>query len=530
MNIIPFPLGAKSGIQRDGTVYDSNHFTSGQYTRFYHGWPQKMLGWSDVLRGNNEVIGNMFAVPRSQSYDIYVGRPSSLSYFNITNDGVVGPEIVVTPTGLFTPNNQNLWWFTSTTINPDTNPQTIIVAQVSHNLDDITNEDENPTSSPVEGPVFYGYKGSSAPFAPIIDQDGQFVVASGGVIATDQNILIVYGVQGIRWCVLSNGIDQWSPWQPFSSTKCCAAINYQGSLLLWSLDSMYRAQYIPPTPDSGGTFGSWAIQSISPGISIWSAKSILVYQNIVYWVGRGQFYTYNGSISNLYNNMNKNWFFYNINKKFKSKIATFVDEVNDEIWFLYPRAEKDQIPNTENSHAVMYYTRSQEWNDTVMPRSMGLSLSTYDHRLMPSTKLYNSVVGTTSYVRTYPLFQHEYGYDEVFNNISYPINAHITYPIKDFFSAQPSSENNICMQTFRIEPDFVLPPNTEMTVNLINQMYAQSTPVVSPPYTFDLNTEYIDIAPTQARLVSVQFTSNCLGGYFEGGKILHGIQKGAAAA
>jgi hypothetical protein len=119
------------------------------------------------------------------------------------------------------------------------------------------------------------------------------------------------------------------------------------------------------------------------------------------------------------------------------------------------------------------------------------------------------------------MFQHEYGFDDVFT---------ITYPIKDFFSAQPSSENNICMQTFRIEPDFILEPDKTMIANVVNQMYAQSTPVVNGPYPFDLSTEYIDVSPTQGRLVAIQFVCDILGGYFEAGKTLHGIQKGASAA
>jgi hypothetical protein len=304
MNIIPITLGAKPGIQRDGTVYNSNHFTEGQFTRFYHGWPQKMLGWQSILTGIEEVVGSLFPVPNSRSYDIYEGRPSSLRYFKITNDGDIGPEVQVTPVAGFSINQANLWSFTSTTLTPLTDPRTIVVAQVGHTLNDITNEDE---VSPHSG-VFYGFKGSSDAFQQILDGDGEPVVASGGVIATPDNVLVVYGNRGISWCRTSD-ITDWSPWTPIGSTKCCAALNYQGSLLLWTLNGIYRANY----DASQNTF---SIQEISPNISIWSAKSIVVYQNIVYWVGKGQFYVFNGTVSNLYNNMNKNWFYNNINKKY----------------------------------------------------------------------------------------------------------------------------------------------------------------------------------------------------------------------
>lgn len=513
MNIIPTVLGAKPGIQRDGTRYNSNHFTSGEGVRFYHGWAQKILGWTNVFGENNfvgdgEVIGSMMGVPRSRSWDVYLGRPASLNFFNLTNDGNIGPEISRTPLTLFVPDDENLWCMTLALVYPASPAaESIIIAQVAHNLNDITNE--------TDGPVFFGPKNSNAPLTPMLD-DGSPIYCSGGVIESSGNI-VVYGNQGIRWCTTEN-ITTWSPWQPIGNTKCCAAVNYQGSLLLWTLNGLYRAQYVGA--ESG--LGTWSVQEISPNISIWSSKSILVYENIVYWLGKGQFYTFNGSVGNLYNTMNNNYFFDGFNRNFKAKAATFVDEKNQEIWFLYPRDD-----NSENSHAVMYYTESRVWNDTPMPRSLGLSLSTYDYRLMPSTKLYTSSSGG-SFFETYPLFQHEYGYDDVFNGTSRPIKASITYPIKDFFSAQPTAENNICILSFRIEPDFIL--LGEMTVKLINRMYAQDAPEETPEYTFDQTTTYIDIKPTQGRLVGVNFTIDVLGGYFESGKTLHGINKGAAAA
>jgi len=517
MNIIPIVLGAKPGIQRDGTSFHSDNFIAGQYCRFYHGWPQKMLGWADILQGTEEVVGSIFGNPNSQSYDVYLGRPSSLNYFNITNNGAVTGEITRTPVVGFTPNGENLWSFTATTLTSG-GAVPVVIAQVSPNLNDITTE--------TDGPVFYGSKNSNAPFVQFeaLTGDGPVgpITCSGGVIATSNNLIVVYGNEGIRFCLTSD-VTNWSAWETFGRTKCCAAINYQGSLLLWTLDGLYRAQYVP----GDAALGIFNISEISPNISIWSSKSIVVYQNIVYWVGKGQFYVYNGSVGRLDNIMNNNWFFdttTGVNRNYKAKIAGFVDELNDEICFLFPKG----VSASENNYMIMYYPQSRAWADSPMERSVALSLSTYDYRIMPSTKIYKTILTSNTIISTYPIFQHEYGYDDVFNNYAKPIDAFVIYPYKDFFSSQPSAENNICMQTFRVEPDFVLQGTMEL--NIINKMYAQSSDIFSDTYTFDQSTEYIDIAPTQGRLVSVQIRSNVVGGYFEGGKTLHGIQRGAAAA
>ena len=39
-----FSLDTQPGIQRDGTVFDKNFYTSGQWVRFQRGRPRKIAG------------------------------------------------------------------------------------------------------------------------------------------------------------------------------------------------------------------------------------------------------------------------------------------------------------------------------------------------------------------------------------------------------------------------------------------------------------------------------------------------------
>lgn len=519
MNIIPITLGSKAGIQRDGTTYQSNHFVDAKNTRFYHGWPTKILGWEEILLGNSEIVGSTYGIPNSQSYDIYLGRPSSLTFFNITNTGTVSPEVSRTPITGFSYDENNLWSFDSFTINTAGISQSYVVAQVAPNGVDITNE--------TKGGIFYGVQPGATALTPVINNTAGTtpvgpVVCSGGIICAFGLLIALDNNGDLRWCSTETIADlsDWTGYQNIGSTKCCAAVLYQGSLLVWTLSSLYRLTY-------DATNNRFEVQPLSGSISIWSANSIVEYQNNIFWVGKGQFYQFNGSINRINNLMNNTFFFgaQGVNRNYKGRIYSFVDEQNDEIWHMYPRGQTA----TQNTHAVIFSPQANVWYDTPIDRSTALSLTTYDYRIMTSSKIYQSIIpGSETIISTYPIWQHEKGYDEVFQGVSYPIEAYFEYPLKDFFTASPSPENNICMETFRIEPDFIL--EGTMQAYLINRMYAQSTPKVSDAYTFTSTTEKIDIKPVQGRLVSVRFVSNVLGGYFEGGRILHGINKGSAAA
>ena len=75
-------INALPGIQRDGTRLDSDKYIDGEWVRFYKGKPRKIGGYKLIDSGNNEIIRNMFVVPKDNSVDVYLGRPSSLSFIN----------------------------------------------------------------------------------------------------------------------------------------------------------------------------------------------------------------------------------------------------------------------------------------------------------------------------------------------------------------------------------------------------------------------------------------------------------------
>lgn len=534
-NPTPRIIQSKLGIQRDGTEYKSEHYINGQHVRFFHEWAEKMGGYDLIDIGNQEIVGSMYGVHKSVSNDVYLGRPSYLSYFNITNQGVVGEEIDRTPTAGFTPNPNNLWVFTgfSTDTGLTTDETTsYIVAQVAPNRQDI--------ASQVEGRIFIGDVNDDA--ALTILKDGSTadlpIQASGGVIRLG-TILVAYGNNGvIRWSDTNNP-NLWPSInsQTIANTKIVHAIEYFGSLLFWSLGSLIRGTYVPPVLDQGGTIltpSSFDIQVLSNNISILSSNSVAQYNQLVFWVGNGQFYIFNGSVSRLQNYMSNNWFFDSVNEQNLQKCFTWVNTLYDEVWFMYPRDDlANNIQYTECNAAVIYNVGRATWYDTQLQRSAALSLSTYRYPILSSSTLVTTVLDGIIY-NTFPIWRHEKGVDQVIYT-SYPftadtpkissaIDSFFEYSIYDLYSHQPSSDNNRLIQTMRIEPDFNI--RGAMQLEVRNRMYAQTRPKVTGPITFDGTTRFIDSAVSQGRQVSLSFRSNVVGGFYAAGKILHGIIAG----
>ena len=77
--------------------------------------------------------------------------------------------------------------------------------------------------------------------------------------------------------------------------------------------------------------------------------------------------------------------------------------------------------------------------------------------------------------------------------------------------------DNFWLHIERIEPDFI--QSGEMYVQVVGRPYAQVEDVYSDPYTFDPNTNKIDMRE-QRRLGRLKFGSNTQGGNYQMGRVL----------
>ena len=198
------------------------------------------------------------------------------------------------------------------------------------------------------------------------------VFVSGGVVSLHP-YCFVYGNNGlIRNC--SNGnIDDWvSPDANevnVATGKILQGLPVRGgsnspSGLFWSLDSLIRVSYAPQSLGVAGTanFSAptyWRYDIITSQSSFMSSAGVIEYDGIYYWVGTDRFMLYGGTVKEIPNPMNQNYFFDNLNynqrqKVFVSKVPRF-----GEIWWFYPRGNA-----SECTDCVIYNIRENVWYDT----------------------------------------------------------------------------------------------------------------------------------------------------------------------
>lgn len=536
-------LESQPGIQKDGTLYDRKSYVDGQWVRFYRGRPRMIGGYRMIDQGNTTLVRTLFNYDnpdKPNKVDTYIGRSNSVSYETFDLNGVGISEVDRTPSGLVV-NIDNVWDFdifidTETT---DGVATPYIVALVAPNASD--------SSNTTEGILYYGHTtgpNANDPLIPVVEAGtGNPIKASGGVVVAPPYI-IVYGNDGVmRWSEagkVSNwpsGVDVNT--QSIASNKIIKMVLSRGSaaplLLAWTLDTIYSVSYNPIVSE----FVSFTPVLIDNSITVMSPNSIVGYANEYYWVGLKKLYFFNGLVRPLENTMNAEFFFNSVNLGARSKIFGKVINSNSgtaEMWWFFPLGGP-QV--TENNHAIILnldIPGKRVWYDTPINRSAGYSSGIFPYPML-ADNVPLDVPTRTGIVQVYPIWMHEYtnpangGYDQIFDlpAVEVPIkvssiDAFFQTHIYDFFESNPA--NNRAMRTRRLEPDFLMNPNltNNMTLKVYNQYFpsdsiANGKVKITGPYTFNLNTDKIDVS-LQGRLASFRFEINQVGGIFEMGKTL----------
>jgi hypothetical protein len=212
------------------------------------------------------------------------------------------------------------------------------------------------------------------------------VSVSGGVV-TLHPYVFVYGNNGfIKNCAAGNAQD----WVSADANEVNVATGkiVQGlpvrggsnapSGLFWSLDSLIRVSYIGGT---GTPPQYWRYDIISSQSSILSSQSAIEYDGVYYWCGVDRFLLYNGTVKEIPNTFNQNYFFDNLNYNQRQKVWVTKVPRFGEIWWFYPRGDA-----TECTDAVIYNVRENVWYDAGQAlgarRSAGYFSQVFAHPVM----------------------------------------------------------------------------------------------------------------------------------------------------
>lgn len=490
--LLPIVITPEIGIQRDGTMYDTNKFTDGVWTRFYKNRAQKMGGYTIVDDGTDTIIRNLFSLNSQDSIILYIGRPTGLFYIVINPDLSTSGEINVTPSD-YVYNINTTWSLATISYN---NIDYILAIPLS-NATDISNN--------TPGILYYGTVGVPGVLTAVSGAPS----VTGGVVSVG-NFIFLFGSNGTVYWNDGGTLDGWDTVNDkivYETTQFVVAAPVRSgntlSALFWSLDFVAQLSYNGTTP-TNGTFVS---NYVSTQSTLLSANCVVSLDPFFYWIGNNSFYVFNGSVGEFENITNKEWFFANLNRDEKQKVYGFANRIYNEIWWLFPYGTA-----TENTNACICNIENQAqpfWFDTAnIPRAAAVSSSTqFPYPLMASSQPVQN--GSTT---IYPIWAHDYGTDQVQLGQTTAIYSSFT---TNWMTASDLDPTMDVMILDTIIPDILQSGKMSVTIN--TKGYPNSTSNVSPLFLLDTTTEFLTVRQ-KGTLFNLTFTSSQVGGAFLMGK------------
>ena len=167
-----------------------------------------------------------------------------------------------------------------------------------------------------------------------------------------------------------------------SGSKIIVAVETRQQTIVFTDTSLHAMQYLGPP----FTFG---IQKISENITIQSPNAAVAVDDRIFWMGRNEFYLYEGTVNRLPCTV-RDYVFNDINFDQAEKVFTAANTANSEIWWFYPSAN-----SSENDRYVSFNYLEQAWSYGNLARTAWLDRGVEQLPIAASTdkRLYNHEIG-----------------------------------------------------------------------------------------------------------------------------------------
>lgn len=276
--------------------------------------------------------------------------------------------------------------------------------------------------NPRGGGIYYWAKDTSYPRAvPLYQMPGAQSapqLAYQIMVSDNNGHVIAFGCDGefetpgvlnplkIRF---SSGNPNFLEWRTLSTTTAgeltigagsyfVQAVETKQQILVFTDSTLHSLQYVGPPI----TFG---LSMESDNISIVGPNAAVAAGSAVFWMGQGEFYAYNGVVSQLTCDV-KDYVFSNINASQFEKVFCGVNPNFGEVWWFYPSAN-----STEVDRYVVYNYQQSLWYYGSMVRTA------WTHR---NTGVAPIACGTDGYV-----YAHETGTDDGSTSPASGITAYV---------------------------------------------------------------------------------------------------------
>lgn len=514
----PFLLDFLPGVQRDGTQFDATRYLDALWCRWRLGRPRKMGGFK-------EITDILFGLPRrihcfyqNGLVYIHIGTTSGIQQVVIDSFGNLVSFADRTPTTFI---GGSTIGFTMDAIFDTTSS---VVQIVIHSVPDTSDPSSSTKTTPFIGQI--DAPGILLPFSdPSAPMPGIWTIPTiaGGIVCV-QPFVFAFDIFGlVQWSAPnlplylgvvggSTGAGQ----ARISAQKVVAGAPIRGggtqspAAIFWTISEVVTAVYV-------GTPAWFAFTTVSDSSSILGTDVIIEYDGLYFWAGLGRFLVYNGTVTEVPNTQNLDWFFDNLTPGFEAKTYAFKVPRYGEIWWCAP-----MFGNEEPSHAIIFNVRENTWYDTVLPnggRSAAYFAQGIKYSIMAGSVILPNRNG-------YSLWLHDFGVDQV--DMSGTLEPIRSYFETGFFGGPknaPPDDHGLSIH--QLEPDFI--QTGDLITYLIGAPNARApttngdpTKIVSQPAV--PQEQFTSFTPRQnLRLVKLHVESNVIGGnYISGRNIGHG--------
>jgi hypothetical protein len=195
------------------------------------------------------------------------------------------------------------------------------------------------------------------------------------------------------------------------------------------------------------TFG---IQEVSSSISIISPNAMVAVGDVVFWMGKNEFYAYDGAVSQIPCDV-KEFVFNNLNTQQTLKVYAGHTSSFSEVWWFYPSSN-----SSENDSYVVYNYEQRVWYYGTMPRTAWQDRNVLSYPVGASTDGY--------------LYYHESGLDDGSVNPPTGLNSYIESSVVDI------GDGDQFMFATRIIPDLTFRNSTSPTPTATLTIKARNFP------------------------------------------------------
>ena len=254
----------------------------------------------------------------------------------------------------------------------------------------------------------------------------------------------------IRWSS-QESVTDWTPTTSntagdlrlSSGSEIVTAVRTSRQTLVWTDRTLHSLQYLGPPY----TFG---IAQIGDNTQIAGPNAVTAVNDIVFWMGRENFYVYDGRITPIPCSV-REYVFNDLNRNQSFKIHAGSLATESEIWWFYPSANSDEV-----DRYVIYNYAEQSWYYGNLARTAWNDVGAGE-------RSYPQATGTDSY-----LYNHEFGLDDGSTNPATAITSYVESADFDI------GDGDQFMFIRRIIPDLSFAKSTAATPSVTMTMTARN--------------------------------------------------------